>query len=318
MKILKIFGLVVGVHVFALILIFANPGCSSSTRPAPRPADTVAAAEPPAVVTPPVVPPSAPAADPAPALAPAPAPLAPAPAEAGAPAAITFNPDLPAVAAPAASRTSPTRPNTPVANALVAEPVADVTPAKTYTVMSGDNLWNLSKKHGVPVSQLAAANNLKASAVLHPGQKLIIPGKAPVSAAPASTPAAAPKPAPATKAAPAARTSEATPRASGGTRHVVKPGESLSVIAKQYGVGTGDLAVANNITDPRKVRSGMELVIPAAGSRGAKAPAKAAEAAPKPAEPAPVPTLNLGAPASAAEVPVIRVDENVLAPAPKP
>lgn len=318
MKILKIFGVVVGVHVFALILIFANPGCSSSTRPAPRPADTVAASEAPAAVTPPVVPPSAPMAEPAPAptLAPAPAAaLAAAPAESSATAPISFNPDLPAVAAPAVSRTSPTRPNTPVANALVADPVSDVTPAKTYTVMSGDNLWNLSKKHGVPVSQLAAANNLKASAVLHPGQKLVLPGKAPASAAPAPAPAA--KPATAAKPAASTRTSDAAPRGSGGTRHVVKPGESLSVIAKQYGVGTGDLAVANNITDPRKVRSGMELVIPAAGGRGARPPAKAAEA-PKPSEPAPVPTLNLGAPAPASDVPVIRVDENVLTPAPKP
>ena len=316
MKILKIFGVVVGVHVFALILIFANPGCSSSTRPAPRPADTVAASETPAAVTPPVVPPSVPVAEPAPAPALAPAPsLAAAPAESSATAPISFNPDLPAVAAPAVSRTSPTRPNTPVANALVAEPVSDVTPAKTYTVMSGDNLWNLSKKHGVPVSQLAAANNLKASAVLHPGQKLVIPGKAPASAAPAAATAPAAKAAPAAKPAASTRTSEAAPRSSGGTRHVVKPGESLSVIAKQYGVGTGDLAVANNITDPRKVRSGMELVIPAAGSRGAKAPAKAPEA-PKPAESVPVPTLNLSAPAS--DVPVIRVDENVLTPAPKP
>ena len=40
MKILKIFGLVVGIHVAALILIFANPGCSSSTKPAPSPGDT--------------------------------------------------------------------------------------------------------------------------------------------------------------------------------------------------------------------------------------------------------------------------------------
>ena len=35
MKILKIFGIVVGIHLFALILIFANPGCSSTTKPTP-------------------------------------------------------------------------------------------------------------------------------------------------------------------------------------------------------------------------------------------------------------------------------------------
>src|SRR5689334_17706465 len=44
MKILKIFGVVVGIHVFALILIFANPGCSSTTKPPAS--ETVAKAEP--------------------------------------------------------------------------------------------------------------------------------------------------------------------------------------------------------------------------------------------------------------------------------
>ena len=42
MKILKIFGIVVGIHVFALISIFANPVGSSTTKPPPAPHDTVA------------------------------------------------------------------------------------------------------------------------------------------------------------------------------------------------------------------------------------------------------------------------------------
>ena len=41
MKLLKIFGIVAGIHAFALILIFANPGCSSSTQRRSSPADTV-------------------------------------------------------------------------------------------------------------------------------------------------------------------------------------------------------------------------------------------------------------------------------------
>ena len=45
MKILKIFGIVVGIHVFALLLIFANPGCSSSSK---QPGLTDASSESPA------------------------------------------------------------------------------------------------------------------------------------------------------------------------------------------------------------------------------------------------------------------------------
>ena len=45
MKIIRVFGIVVGIHLFALMLIFANPGCSSSSKPTPAPSDTVAKAD---------------------------------------------------------------------------------------------------------------------------------------------------------------------------------------------------------------------------------------------------------------------------------
>ena len=73
MKILKIFGIVAGIHVLALLLIFANPGCSTARKPAPVPSDTVAQDAPvPAAVSVPV--PAA--AEPAP-VAPAGAPSVP-------------------------------------------------------------------------------------------------------------------------------------------------------------------------------------------------------------------------------------------------
>src|SRR5215212_7411270 len=113
MKILKIFGIVVGIHLFALILIFANPGCSSTSKTGPSPSDTAAKSPPASTVAPPtsMTPAAATASEPGPSSS-----------------AITFNPNAPASAAPATGagdRYSPTRPNTPVAGALVAEPVAD-------------------------------------------------------------------------------------------------------------------------------------------------------------------------------------------------
>ena len=51
MKILKILGIVAGLHAFALLLIFANPGCSSgegqSAPPTTPPARPAAAPAPP-------------------------------------------------------------------------------------------------------------------------------------------------------------------------------------------------------------------------------------------------------------------------------
>jgi len=287
MKIIRVFGIVVGIHLFALVLIFANPGCSSTSKPAPAPADTAAA--------------------PAPAAPAANAPLTPAPERSAISAApIAFDPTAPAVAS---VRYTPTRPGTPAASALEAAPVADVTPATTYVVAGGDSLWTIAKKNHLTVGELAAANNLKAGAALRPGQKLIIPGKAPAVAAPAAAATAAKTPA----AAPAAK-------ASGDSiQHTVKPGESLGVIARKYGVKQGEIAVANNITDPKLIRAGQILSIPgwqapASKTKGSAKP----DAAPKSTEPVkPVFVLppieqDLDAglkPAPAADVPVIKVEE---------
>ena len=260
MKLLKVFGLVVGIHVFALILIFANPGCSSTSQPAPTAADTVAKADAP---SPTISVPTTTASD---------SPVITAPAG--------FDPNAPAVAVSAGIRYSPTRPGTPAAGALEAEPVADVTPASTYSVGKGDSLWTIAKKNHLTVSDLAAANNLKAGASVRLGQKLIIPGKAmaPVSAAAKTADLTAAK----TPAAPAA-----TRASTDSVKHTVKAGETLGAIARKYQVKMGDLAAANNIADPAKIHPGMELIVPGwqtpptkSGKAGTKAAASTAPVIP--------------------------------------
>lgn len=302
MKILKIFGLVVGIHVFALILIFANPGCSSTTRPRPAVTDTLASSEPsPTVTVPPIAADSAPP--------------------------VSFDPNAPAVHAGGSVgvRYSPTRPGTPAAATVIAEPVADVTPATTYTVQSGDNLWNIAKKHKVSTTEIAAANGMRTNAVLRPGQKLIIPGK------PAS-PTVAARSEPVASLGKSAETVTAVAPASAGgesVKHVVRSGETLGSIARTYGVRTADIAVANSISDPAKIRAGTELIIPgwtATGSRnGQPGGSSRGGEAPKSSAPAPVaspfgPRPPEPAPTQPAEVPVIRIDDgpvSPISPAPK-
>ena len=309
MKILKIFGLVVGIHLFALILIFANPGCSSTAKTAPSPGDTTSGSS--ATSSPLVPAPSSSSSTSTPST------------ESTTSSAITFNPDAPAAAAPATSDTgvrfTPTRPGTPVAGALVAEPVADVTPATSYTVKSGDNLWTIARKNNLTVAQLTAANSLPANASLRPGQKLVIPGK-PASAAAAATATGGAGPtAKATDPLTAATVNRAS---SEGVKHVVKSGETLGAIARKYSVGQGELAVANNISDPAKIRPGMELVIPgwkASGSKAGKA-SKSTNGAPT-TQPSTPPTfdplLPQPSPTTPPPVPVIPIDDSPAAPAPK-
>jgi LysM repeat protein len=254
------------------------------------------------------------------AAAPDTSPITPAPlGDAAAPVAAPESPTI---------RFSPTRPGTAVASALETQPVSGVTPATTYTVARGDSLWSIAKANQISRTDLAAANSIAATTVLHVGQKLIIPSKplqnpVPAAAAPAAAPTAG---LPAAAAGPA-------PKAAGESeRHVVRMGETLGSIARKYGVRQGDIAVANNITDPKRIQPGQELVIPArSAAAGAKQPKSAkpvaaadAVASPpalgRPAATAPASDQDLDAglkQPNAADVPVVKIDDSQAAAKPK-
>ena len=46
---------------------------------------------------------------------------------------------------------------------------------KTYSVQSGDTLWNIAIKHGIPYSELLEVNSLTQSSKIYTGMKLTIP-----------------------------------------------------------------------------------------------------------------------------------------------
>ncbi len=253
MKILQIFGAVIAVHFLAFIFIFASPGCQTGPRNIPTPDAT--------------------------------APVAHSAAQ---PAELSANVATPLIYTPAlsAGHATPTRPGSPAAAAL--EPVkssAEVAPVSTYTVGKGDSLWSIAKKNNLTVTELAKVNNLSSGTALQPGKKLIVPGKiggAPKDFAAAASPAkiATDKPA-------------AVVARGDAVKHTVQPGESLGVIARKYQVATGELAAANSITDPSKVRVGQQLVIPGFKAVGAKSiSAAAAKAGSAPAAAAPAPAVN--------------------------
>jgi LysM repeat protein len=232
--------------------------------------------------------------------------------------------------APQYGRAEPTRPGSPNAAAIApARQTEEVAPVSSYTVGRGDSLWSIAKKNHLTVAELAKVNNLPVGATLQPGKKLIIPGKA----VPKDL-AAAPAPSAAAPAATPARTGDAM-------RHTVQPGESLGTIARKYQVTVGELAAANSITDPAKVRAGQTLIIPGfksvpqkstakssapkSGNTAAKsaAPANTPAAAPAPeaeptvntaphfeiAPPPPGQDLDAGLKDQPADVPTIKVEE---------
>ncbi|MFH1497890.1 MAG: LysM peptidoglycan-binding domain-containing protein [Verrucomicrobiota bacterium] len=292
MKILQIFGVVAAVHAGLFLFLFAVPGCRSSGKSAAAPTPPATVDTPPAYAYEPLTPSlveSSPALDDAslnPAIAPAYQSSA--------------TPTTP-------GRYAPSRPGAATTTTTTAPAVA-VQPAATYTVVKGDSLWGVAKKHGVTVAELAAANNLSDKAGLRIGQKLIVPGGepdlAPTAAATASAPAVNGKSytvmpgdtlsgiakkngtsvtalraanglssdllragqtliVPVT-AATASTTAAAAPKpaAAGSLTHTVMPGDTLGAISRKYNVSVGELATANNITDPTRMRAGQILRIP--------------------------------------------------------
>ncbi|MEI9865746.1 MAG: LysM peptidoglycan-binding domain-containing protein [Limisphaerales bacterium] len=139
---------------------------------------------------------------------------------------------------------------------VVAPPVVEPTGAE-YTVVKGDFLDSIAKKHGVTLKALEAANPGVVPTKLKVGQKLVIP------AGGAATPAAV--------------ATDSTASSPAGETYVVKSGDTLTKIAKQFGTTYKALETANNLSTT-KIKVGQKL----------KIPAKAGAVAPAPVTPAPV------------------------------
>ncbi|HMK10349.1 MAG TPA: LysM peptidoglycan-binding domain-containing protein, partial [Acidimicrobiales bacterium] len=140
--------------------------------------------------------------------------------------------------------------------------------------------------NGVTVAALAAANGIRNVHLIRIGQWLVIPGAGAAGATPAA-PLVAPVLIPA--GAPAAATPAAAPAPDvAPVVYVLKRGDSLSRVAKQFKVTVAAIVTANKIANPNRVTVGLRLVIPLAGAGAAATPT--ATAAPTTAPAAPPPT----------------------------
>jgi len=94
-----------------------------------------------------------------------------------------------------------------------------------HVVASGENLWTISRRYGMGVTELRNKNGLSNSSTIRPGQELSV--------------------------------------ANGGVRvHSVRPGDTWGGVAQQYGVSTSALARANGRTPGDVIRIGEEIRIP--------------------------------------------------------
>lgn len=111
-----------------------------------------------------------------------------------------------------------------------------------YKIKPGDSLYTIAVQFGITVEDIKQHNQLNNPNNLRVGQELKIPQTSP------------------------AATTEPGSQNDEGYVHVVKPGETLFGIARQYSVPLNELAKANNITNAGALRVGHRLRIPNASA----------------------------------------------------
>lgn len=132
-------------------------------------------------------------------------------------------------------------------------------PAAAYVVKSGDSLERIANRLKCPTETLARINGLKLNSVIHPGQKLIVPGATPAPAVSAPPPVAA---------------------ASGSYK--IREGDTYSSISRRTGIPVQLLISTNPSVKATALRPGQEIRLP---QNGPATPSSAANT-PKPAAPA--------------------------------
>ena len=131
-------------------------------------------------------------------------------------------------------------------------------PTKVQT--SSDSLARISKRSGVPLERLQAANPEKKK--IYAGDTLLLPRGVPMS--PSAVAAADGKPSRKERSSDRGRQERNRPEPSGGV-YVLRPNDTLYGVARQFGVSVSDLQACNNIDDPSQQQVGQRLTIPGKG-----------------------------------------------------
>jgi len=280
MKVSKVFGLVLSLHLGVIAVLIVQPGCSTRQPPTQsyQQQATLGTAAPASVDD-----------------------LIPAPQEGALDAA--FNAGLGEGGVEQTTRQEPTRP-VEAFNALAGEmdptPTVDIAgPSyETYTVQKGDSLWAISRRKGVALNDIYAANGLNEKSVLKIGQEIKLPVEG--STAVIQTEVAAPYQ-------PAAYAATTT--------YKVSAGDTLTRIANKFDTTVGAIKAANGKTSDL-IRLNETLIIPVSGEAAA-APAGVIEPAAAVSEPQVAPaTAPAAPPAPSAPAPVVvepSVEMNVVA-----
>ncbi len=158
-----------------------------------------------------------------------------------------------------------------------AMPAAANASSAIYVVRPNDTLSGIALSFHTTVARLLAANHLRNANHIVVGEVLVIPDRQ------------LPQP-PAGQPAPGSGSGAPTVAA---TVYVVRPGDSLSVLAQRFNVSLDRLAAANGLSPAAFLRIGQRLIVPTTGSTVAQTQAPPPAPTPMPM-PTPAPVIADG------------------------
>jgi len=236
MKLTKIFGIVLSLHVAVILLVMLQPGCQTSSPDKGNGKDENETAAQPA---------------------------SPSGFNSGLSESV---PEAPTVTG-SGERSPPTPPQpgdllVPTEPGLEPSASGALRPSGVtiYKVQKGDSLWSIARKNNLTVDRLLSANDIAKDATLNIGQEIFLP----VSSSSTTNPVVTPD--------------QPVPVPTGAEVHLVRSGDTLSEIARTYGVSVNSIKDANNLRSD-VIQIGQRLLVP---SGGTPLPS------PAPADPAPV------------------------------
>ncbi|MGH3654544.1 LysM peptidoglycan-binding domain-containing protein [Glutamicibacter sp.] len=123
--------------------------------------------------------------------------------------------------------------------------------SSTYTVKSGDTLGSIAIKHNMSLSSLLSKNDISASKVIFPGDKIKVKGSSSSGSSSKSTPKKS--------------------SSSASSSYTVKSGDTLSGIAAKHGMSLSDLLKINDISASKPIFPGSKIKV-SGGSSSSSSP----------------------------------------------
>lgn len=143
----------------------------------------------------------------------------------------------------------------------IASKETTTTSGNSYTVISGDNLYAISRKTGTPIQELLSLNGLNLNSIIHPGQILALSSKA--ASAETKQEESTPKEEKESAETTNEETSSSTNQSSTGGTYTVVSGDGLYAIARKTGTAIEDLLSLNGLSLNSTIYPGQVLTLSA-------------------------------------------------------